>query len=348
MSSTEFQNRVTALTADWANDVNDTVYDALGGAKTAAGVRTALGLGSLALQNANAVNLEGGLANGLVIGNVVPAAGTFTTLRTTQLAPVAANDVISKAWFDSRWGSLGPLLSFDPSAVAFTGGLMSGVEIQGGTLDGTPIGTTNPSTARFSSVQLQAELPVIYGGTGSVAYTGRYLVYTQTPTPHFEALAEIPLADIQGVGTMAAQDANAVGISGGNINGVTLGVGCVYQGLGGMATQQPNAVNITGGTLENVTLVGVTQSLSLATVVGATTLDHTKDVCIIDGSTSFIIDLPAAGLVTKPIFIKKIGEQRVDLRAPVSTTIDGSPLYNLFSDREAIILISDGTNYHVF
>lgn len=349
MADTHFTNQVTKFPADWANDVNDLVYDVFGAAKTAVAARTALGLGSVALQNVNAVNLEGGIINGVSIGATVPAAGHFNLLRTTQATPAHAQDAIPYAWFQSRWALLDEVLSFDPTAVNLTGGNVSGVVIEDSSLDGTPIGANNPSTAVFTTLSLQNALGVVNGGTGSIAYTGRYLIYVQTPTPHFEAINEIPIADINGVGTMAEQNANNVDITGGSLDGVTLGVGTVYEGLGGMAEQEPNAVNITGGTLQNVTLIGVTTQLGIQTIVEATTLDHTKDVILIDGTgTSFIVDLPNPGLVTRPLFIKKSGEERIDLRAPASVAVEGLSMYNLFADGEAIILISDGDNYHVF
>lgn len=78
MSDTSFTGQVTAVPADWANDVNDLVYDVFNAAKTAAAARAALGLGSLATQNANAVNVLGGVANNLVLGNLSPAEATFS------------------------------------------------------------------------------------------------------------------------------------------------------------------------------------------------------------------------------------------------------------------------------
>lgn len=50
------------------------------GASTAAGARTALGLGTIATQAASSVAVTGGAINGTPIGGTTPAAGAFTTL----------------------------------------------------------------------------------------------------------------------------------------------------------------------------------------------------------------------------------------------------------------------------
>lgn len=55
------------------------------GSTTQAGARAALGLGTIATQSAASVTLTGGTINGIVIGGVTPALGTFTTLGATNL-----------------------------------------------------------------------------------------------------------------------------------------------------------------------------------------------------------------------------------------------------------------------
>lgn len=50
------------------------------GATNAADARTNLGLGTIAVQDANNVNIDGGTIDSTVIGGTTPAAGTFTTL----------------------------------------------------------------------------------------------------------------------------------------------------------------------------------------------------------------------------------------------------------------------------
>jgi hypothetical protein len=77
----------------------------------------------------------------------------------------------------------------------------------------TTLGTIATGTWNASTIA------VVHGGSGATALTG-YLKGTGT-TP-FTASATIPSSDISGLGTMAAQNANAVAITGGTIDGVVL------------------------------------------------------------------------------------------------------------------------------
>jgi hypothetical protein len=62
-------------------------------------------------------------------------------------------------------------------------------------------------------------LAVTYGGTGVTTLTG----YVKgNGTAAMTASATIPNTDIAGLGTMAVQNASAVAITGGTINGVDL------------------------------------------------------------------------------------------------------------------------------
>jgi phosphotransferase system HPr-like phosphotransfer protein len=64
------------------------------GASTAAGARTALGLGTIATQAANSVAITGGAIDGTTVGSTTAAAGSFTTLNSsgaTRLGGLSGN-----------------------------------------------------------------------------------------------------------------------------------------------------------------------------------------------------------------------------------------------------------------
>ena len=88
---------------------------------------------------------------------------------------------------------LGTMSTQNASAVAITGGTISGL--------GTP-------------------LPVASGGSGAATLTG-YL--TGNGTSAYTASATIPNTDITGLGTMSTQGSDAVTITGGTANGLTIG-----------------------------------------------------------------------------------------------------------------------------
>ena len=81
---------------------------------------------------------------------------------------------------------------------------------------GTPITTSGTLAVTLSGVAL----PVANGGTGATTLTG-YLKGNGTSA--FTASASIPNTDISGLGTMSTQNASSVAITGGTINGTTIG-----------------------------------------------------------------------------------------------------------------------------
>ena len=68
--------------------------------------------------------------------------------------------------------------------------------------------------------QLVGTVPVANGGTGASTLTG-YVVGTGTSA--MTASTTIPSTDVTGLGTMSTQNANAVAVTGGTINGTTIG-----------------------------------------------------------------------------------------------------------------------------
>jgi len=91
---------------------------------------------------------------------------------------------------------------------------------------------------------LSAPIAVASGGTGAATLTG----YVKgTGTSALTASATIPNTDITGLGTMSTQSASFVAISGGAINGTT--IGAITPAAGTFTT-----VNATSGTLGSVAL----------------------------------------------------------------------------------------------
>lgn len=86
------------------------------------------------------------------------------------------------------------------------------------TLGGSPTGALLAETSL--TLGWTGELSVARGGTGAATLTG----YVKgNGTSAFTASATIPNTDVSGLGTMSTQNANAVAITGGTINGTTLG-----------------------------------------------------------------------------------------------------------------------------
>ena len=96
--------------------------------------------------------------------------------------------------------------------------------------DGTLVHTDTSGTATFDNLSLTGAvvagawdadtIDVAHGGTGAVTLTG----YVKgAGTTAMTASATIPSTDITGLGTMSVQDANAVVITGGTADDLTVG-----------------------------------------------------------------------------------------------------------------------------
>ena len=112
------------------------------------------------------------------------------------------------------------------------------------------------SIAVAASQITSGTLTVPQGGTGAVSLTG-YLKGNGTSA--FTASSTIPNTDITGLGTMSTQNANSVTITGGTINGTSIG-----------ATTPSTGAFTTLGATGNATLATITSGTWNATAIGPT------------------------------------------------------------------------------
>lgn len=113
------------------------------GATTAATARTALGLGTIATQNANAVAITGGAVDGTTVGSTTTAAGSFTTLNSSGA---------------TRLGGLSGNQSLQVNNVASA---VNYAQIVGAVTNGAPLLSVQGTDANIS-------LPIISKGTGAI------------------------------------------------------------------------------------------------------------------------------------------------------------------------------------
>jgi hypothetical protein len=139
--------------------------------------------------------------------------------------------------------TLGTMAYENANSVAITGGSIGGVGISGSNVNSTPIGTSTPSTGKFTSLQST-------GTTIIDTLTG----YLKGTSGTVSAVSTIPYSDISGtptLGTMASQNANSVAITGGTITGVNLsGSSIPYSDV----TGTPTGLSVTITTAKLTTL----------------------------------------------------------------------------------------------
>lgn len=146
---------------------------------------------------ATATNVAGGAANQIVYNT-----GANTSAFIT--APTVANTYLEWSGSAFQW-SANPL------------GSVTSVDVSGGT---TGLTTSGGPITTSGTITLAGTLAVANGGTGATTLTG----YVKgTGTSALTASSTIPNTDITGLGTMSTQNANSVAVTGGSINGTTVG-----------------------------------------------------------------------------------------------------------------------------
>jgi hypothetical protein len=125
-------------------------------AESGATARSSLGLGSIATQAANSVDIDGGTIDGATIGGTTPAAVTATTLTATTVTDGTVS--ISGGSVTGTWADLGTVTT---------------VDIDGGTIDGATIGGTTPAAVDATTLSATGNVDLSGIPTGDPAVAGR-------------------------------------------------------------------------------------------------------------------------------------------------------------------------------
>jgi hypothetical protein len=169
------------------------------------------GLGTMATQNANSVAITGGSINGTTVGLTTPSTGAFTTVSAAS------------GFYGNLTGDVTGNVSGNAGTVT-NGVYTTGDQTIGGTKTFT---NTISGSITGNAANVTGTVAVANGGTGATTLTG---YVKASGTSAFTAVASIPNTDISGLGTMSTQNANNVAITGGSINGTTVGASTASTG----------------------------------------------------------------------------------------------------------------------
>lgn len=218
-----------------------------------------------------AVHATAGTIDNVVIGGLVPAAGTFTALSATSLALSSQLTVPNGGTGQTAFRAHGVLLGEGSSAIGVTstagttGQMLIGVTgadpvfgnnptITGGTIDGAPVGGTTRAAGAFTALTLTSQLTVPNGGTGQTAFNAHGVITGQ------------------GSGALSVTNAGTTGQ-------MLLGVTGADPAFG-------NNPAITGGTIDGAPIGGTTRAAGNFTTVTATSTITPSSTSGIVGTTT--------------------------------------------------------------
>lgn len=167
----------------------------------------------------------------------------------------------------------------------------TGVTITNGagsiTINAPEVGTVTAVTAtaplassggNTPDISLTGTVGVANGGTGATTLTG---YVKASGTAAFTAVAQIPNTDISGLGTMSTQNANNVAITGGAIDGTTIGASTPSSGA--FTTLVATGASVTSANVG--TAVITTGSVTNLTVTGASVASANVGVALVTTGT---------------------------------------------------------------
>ena len=229
------------------------------GATTATGAQTNLGLGSMATQNASAVAITGGTLNNVTLGGTTPNAGSFTNLAYTGTLTGGTGiiNIGSGQFYKDANGNIGINTTTTTPIISQFNAL-----------------TINNTSGNSGSIIQLAFNDQLQGGIAATNL-GQLILLAENQLALTVAGATALLINTSGAWSPGG---TSYGTSGQVLTSAGPTQPPAYTSLGTMANQNANNVTITGGTINGVTIGGTTPEPGTFTTLGASTRVSTPTI----------------------------------------------------------------------
>ena len=146
------------------------------GATTDADARANLGLGTIAIQNSNAVAISGGSLNATSVGGITPSSGAFTSVTTPAVTSTGAITVSTNGAVKQTYNTDNVILSAQGAPTVLNGSTtLTAAQIATGIIQYTgasntltlPLGTAL-DTYYSANVDMAFDFSIIHTGSGNV------------------------------------------------------------------------------------------------------------------------------------------------------------------------------------
>ena len=289
------------------------------GATDSASARTSLGLGTIATQDNDAVNIDGGAIDGTIIGGTSKSTGAFNTVSSGIYQSNGDSDVILKTG-NTTTGN-----------ITIANGANGNINIQP---DGT--GQVIIDDLKFPAADGSANQVLTTDGSGNISFANS----TDSST-------DVTLATVtDNYLTISGQELTAgiVPISLGGTGATDSASARTSLGLGTIATQDNDAVNIDGGAIDGTIIGGTSKSTGAFNTVssGIYQSNGDSDVILKTGNTT-TGNITIANGANGNINIQPDGTGQVidDLKFPAA---DGSANQVLTTDGSGNISFANSTD----